>query len=842
MNKRLFVSAAVALLLVTGAAIAADRYVVQNFEDQKLGAAGWTSGWGGARVDLPLWAEDPTGDSGGVLEMMCDASAGDFKAAMANENIPVVINGVTATSIQLDMFVPVDFPTGAYIQLFVQDRKNWSWKSTGINATSLTAGSWNTISYDIAATIAADPTYDVTSGIKTGVEVLFNGGPDWVGSVYFDNVTLLGVRDPKQEVVADFEVEALGANGWDGGWGDSRLNPPMWAADPTAQSTGVLEMMLDAAAGASGSHKGAFANSNLNVIIEGDTAHTIKLDVYLPDDFPADGALQFFVQDRVTWGWQADWIPVSTLSIGAWNTLAFDIKKRIEEVGGFDVSTGVQTGVEFYFNDGATWAGSIYADNITLVGVKKSIVVSLESPEITKAEAVDTLAAAMTGETLHFHRIEWADLKADMGETYNIYVSSTAKITDVSAADVVKISQNVPRGIQEWSERVVSKSGGDATRYYAVTATGLNDASQKVESPVRDGISNTGAITSKSVLMKELPLLDTFNFVINGNLDEFRQVAETFKRSKLQCEEASGAAGSTWTPTSEDLNMEVYVFMDAQNLYIGAEITDDSPTFGTSAWQGDGFDVFGQLTDMTTSKTRYFGDDATINREGGFRISYAPNAGSLEAQLQKSGYAAWTTTEGLEYDVDLYGNGYVVEMKIPFTTLTTEFGGSYTPANGQELLMKVDVNDNDGTEDPLYTGDLRTMQNHWGAVPGNFNGWMRAEGWTPMLVTTTPITAVSDRDGLQPDRTALYRNYPNPFNPSTTIQYNLAATGNVKLGVYDVRGRELRVLLNGRQTAGRHELKWDGRDASGASVGSGVYFIKMKADNFEKVQKMLLVK
>jgi hypothetical protein len=843
MNKRLFVTAAIALLLmVTGTVLAADRYVVQKFEDTKLGAAGWNSGYGGARVGSPRWSEDPTGDSNGSLEMVCSASTGDFKAAMANENVAVVIDGVTASAIQLDMFVPVDFPTGAYIQLFVQDRKTWSWKSTGINATALSLGSWNTISYDIAAAIAADPSYDVTSGIKTGVEVLFNGGPTWEGSVYFDNVTLIGVRDPKEEVVADFEVEALGANGWDGGWGDSRLDKPMWSADPTARSTGVLEMLLDASAGTSGNHKGAFANSNLNIIIEGDTAHTIKMDVYLPDDFPADGALQFFAQDRKSWGWQADWIPVSTLTVGSWNTLAFDIRKRIDEVAGFDVSTGIQTGVEFFFPDGGIWAGSIYVDNIRLIGVKRSIVVSLESPEITHAAAIDTVKAAMTGETLYNHVIEWQDLKADMGETYNIYTSSTGKITDVGAAGVIKISENVPRGIQKWYERVVSKNGGDVTRFYAVTATGLNDAAQKVESPVRDGVSNTAAITSKSVLMTELPLLDTFNFAIDGDLKEFRQVAQTFKRSKLQCEEASGPAAVAWTPASEDLNMEMYVFMDAQNLYIGAEITDDAPTFGASAWQGDGFDVFGQLTDMTASKTRYFGDDATINGEGGFRISYAPNAGSHETQLQKSGYASWNNVDGIDYDVDLFGNGYVVEMKIPFTTLEAEFGGSYAPANGQELLMKVDVNDNDGTEDPYYTGDLRTMQNHWGAIPGNFNGWMRAEGWTPVLVTTTPLTAVSDKSGLLPERTALNRNYPNPFNPSTTIQYQLAAAGNVKLGVFDVRGRELRVLLNGRQTAGRHELKWDGKDANGASVGSGVYFVKMNADNYEKVQKMLLVK
>jgi hypothetical protein len=155
--------------------------------------------------------------------------------------------------------------------------------------------------------------------------------------------------------------------------------------------------------------------------------------------------------------------------------------------------------------------------------------------------------------------------------------------------------------------------------------------------------------------------------------------------------------------------------------------------------------------------------------------------------------------------------------------------------------MKIDVNDNDGTDDPFYSGSLRTLQNHWGATPGNYNGWLRAEGWTPMLVSNEP-TAVESREAVGPYTTDLRGNYPNPFNPSTTILYQTTAAGNVKLSVYEVRGRELKVLFNGRQTAGRHEIQWDGRDQNGVSAGSGVYFVKMAADNYQKVQKVLLVK
>jgi hypothetical protein len=89
-----------------------------------------------------------------------------------------------------------------------------------------------------------------------------------------------------------------------------------------------------------------------------------------------------------------------------------------------------------------------------------------------------------------------------------------------------------------------------------VTATGLNEAMELVETPVRDGVSNTAAITGGSMLMRNIPLLDSFNFTLDGNLDEFRQVAQTFKSSILQCEEAAGPAADGWTADSEDLNME----------------------------------------------------------------------------------------------------------------------------------------------------------------------------------------------------------------------------------------------------------------------------------------------
>jgi len=94
---------------------------------------------------------------------------------------------------------------------------------------------------------------------------------------------------------------------------------------------------------------------------------------------------------------------------------------------------------------------------------------------------------------------------------------------------------------------------------------------------------------------------------------------------------------------------------------------------------------------------------------------------------------------------------------------------------------------------------------------------------------------------------ALRPNVPNPFNPSTTISFELPARAEVSLDVYDVRGRRMVNLERGSYAAGVHRVRWDGRDASGASVSSGVYFYVLRATTpdgrrFDESRRMVLMK
>ncbi|MFQ5604352.1 MAG: right-handed parallel beta-helix repeat-containing protein [bacterium] len=88
----------------------------------------------------------------------------------------------------------------------------------------------------------------------------------------------------------------------------------------------------------------------------------------------------------------------------------------------------------------------------------------------------------------------------------------------------------------------------------------------------------------------------------------------------------------------------------------------------------------------------------------------------------------------------------------------------------------------------------------------------------------------------------LKQNYPNPFNPSTTITFALPEAGEVTLAIYNLRGQLIRTLASSVFTAGVHNLAWDGKDASGLRVASGIYVFRIQANDFVAHKKLLLTK
>ena len=93
-----------------------------------------------------------------------------------------------------------------------------------------------------------------------------------------------------------------------------------------------------------------------------------------------------------------------------------------------------------------------------------------------------------------------------------------------------------------------------------------------------------------------------------------------------------------------------------------------------------------------------------------------------------------------------------------------------------------------------------------------------------------------------PTEFALLQNFPNPFNPETTIKYNLAEGTNVSLRIYNVVGQVVRTLVAEPQSAGRYTVRWNGTDDRGVSVSSGIYFYEIRSSGFQDVKKLMLLK
>lgn len=84
--------------------------------------------------------------------------------------------------------------------------------------------------------------------------------------------------------------------------------------------------------------------------------------------------------------------------------------------------------------------------------------------------------------------------------------------------------------------------------------------------------------------------------------------------------------------------------------------------------------------------------------------------------------------------------------------------------------------------------------------------------------------------------------YPNPFNPTTVISYQLSAFSEVELTVYNVLGQKVRSLYSGKLSAGMHKLEWNGRNDAGERLGSGIFFVNLRAAGRQQTVKAVLLR
>ena len=93
-----------------------------------------------------------------------------------------------------------------------------------------------------------------------------------------------------------------------------------------------------------------------------------------------------------------------------------------------------------------------------------------------------------------------------------------------------------------------------------------------------------------------------------------------------------------------------------------------------------------------------------------------------------------------------------------------------------------------------------------------------------------------------PETLKIITNFPNPFNPSTTIQFTMPKSGTVSMTIYSSTGQKVREIVSGFRSVGTQTVSWDGKDDAGMSVSSGLYFARLVSNNHTATARMLLLK
>ena len=118
-----------------------------------------------------------------------------------------------------------------------------------------------------------------------------------------------------------------------------------------------------------------------------------------------------------------------------------------------------------------------------------------------------------------------------------------------------------------------------------------------------------------------------------------------------------------------------------------------------------------------------------------------------------------------------------------------------------------------------------------------------ANGEYAVFSTNFPTDIEDNQQGsILPIRFELNQNYPNPFNPVTTIEYSIPARSHISIEVYNIIGQKVNTLIDSEQSAGTYSITWNGVDASGQKVSSGVYMYRFQAGDHIETKKMLLLK
>lgn len=246
-----------------------------------------------------------------------------------------------------------------------------------------------------------------------------------------------------------------------------------------------------------------------------------------------------------------------------------------------------------------------------------------------------------------------------------------------------------------------------------------------------------------------------------------------------------------------------------QNPTAVASVPASGTVNQTITFDGSGsFDSDGQITQYLWN----FGDGSTSNQAVATHSYSQPNTYTWSLTVTDNGGATDQVTGQ-------------ITISAGASRLTVNPASGTIPAGGSQLISA--TYDAQGQPNGTYFGTI---------VIGGNGGQISL----PVTVFVDPSVGIGD-EPVAVEGFALHPNYPNPFNPATTITYDLEKSAPVTLTVYNLRGQRVRTLVQATQGAGSYAVQWDGRDDTGRPVSSGMYVYRLQAGERVASRKMTLL-
>ena len=217
-----------------------------------------------------------------------------------------------------------------------------------------------------------------------------------------------------------------------------------------------------------------------------------------------------------------------------------------------------------------------------------------------------------------------------------------------------------------------------------------------------------------------------------------------------------------------------------------------------------------------------------------------------------SGYMSNGQTATTDVSVSI-SSGFYGNAILPWTVHGDEWGSDPHEISGEmeieslgEPLTWIVINTNSGTLEGNSSDEIEVLFDANDMDEGIYTANIviqQSAGEDIIIPVTLEVNNdVVNGNEILPAATELTGNYPNPFNPSTTIQFATKESGHVTLEIYNVKGQKVKTLVDDRLDPGFHTIQWDGKDDHNQIVSSGMYFSNMKTGKYTSTKKMILMK